>query len=70
MRHIFAANLIRYRHSLGMNQVEFAESIGVTRHRLNSWETGQCYPKISMLLKLCDYMGTKDIYSLLTVKGC
>lgn len=68
MRHIFASNLVRYRNSLGMSQSEFAESIGVTVQRLNAWETGQCFPKVTMLLKLCDYMGTKDIYSLLTVK--
>lgn len=69
MRHIFAHNIYQYRKSTGLTQSEFAQSIGVTVQRLKAWEDGLCYPKISMLLKICDYIGTKDIYSLLTIKN-
>lgn len=68
MRYIFADNIIRWRLRHNLGQSEFADLLGVDRQRVNSWESGICYPKVSMMLKLCDLIGYKDIYKLVTEK--
>ena len=68
MRHIFAHNLTYLRHQLGMSNTEFADAIGITVQRLNAWEKGDCFPKYSAMIKLCDFIGNRDIYSLITQK--
>lgn len=66
MRHIFSENLVKYRHKMGLSQREMAESLGITKERVASWENNLCYPNIEAMLKICDFIGNKNIYKLLT----
>lgn len=66
MNAIFSHNLVKYRHKMGLSQREIAESLGVTRERYVSWENNLCYPNMAYMLKLCDFIGNKNIYKLVT----
>lgn len=68
MLYIFAENVRKFRNEVGMTQSELSEELGISIQRLISWENGQCYPKMTMFVKLCEYMGYKDIYRLVTEK--
>lgn len=63
---VFAANITKLRMKRKLSIADVARDLDVTWERVNNWETGICYPKMNLLLKVCDYYEYKDIYNLLT----
>lgn len=50
-------NIKRLRLQYGMNQVEFAQKMGVSKQCVSNWENDNVLPSIEMLVKLADYFG-------------
>lgn len=67
---IFSINITKIRHSKRMSQQEMADGLGIGVRRYAAWEEGRCYPKVSMMIKLCDFIGDKNIYDLVTKPIC
>lgn len=63
---VFAANITKLRMKRKLSLAQAAKELGIDPERINNWEIGICYPKMDMLLKLCDYYDYKDIYNLMT----
>lgn len=53
---------LRVRH--GLNQVEFAKRIGVTKQCISNWENDNVQPSIEMLVKIADFFGVTTDYIL------
>ena len=47
-------NIRKMRTSRGMNQVEFAKLLGVTKQCVSNWENDNVLPSIEMLVKIAD----------------
>ncbi len=47
-------NIKKLRLSHGMNQVEFAKLVGVTKQCVSNWENDNVLPSVEMLLKIAD----------------
>lgn len=60
----FSENLQYYRARHGITQEQLAERLDVSRQSVSKWESGQSYPEMDTLLKLCDLFGT-DLDTLL-----
>lgn len=52
MKEIIAANLLRYRKSLGLSQEQLAEQAGVTRQSINNYENAKTLPDSKILSAL------------------
>lgn len=50
-------NIRQLRLQLGINQVEFAARIGVTKQCVSNWESDNVLPSIEMLTRLADFFG-------------
>ena len=50
-------NIRSLRQQHGINQVEFAERIGVTKQCVSNWENDNVLPSIEMLARLADFFG-------------
>lgn len=48
----------------GMNQVQLAERLGVTKSAVNAWETGTNSPSLSYIIKLAQIFGVSTDYLL------
>ncbi|MBE6702493.1 MAG: helix-turn-helix transcriptional regulator [Ruminococcaceae bacterium] len=48
----------------GMNQVDFAARIGVTKQCVSNWENDNVLPSIEMLVKLADFFRVSTDYLL------
>ena len=48
----------------GMNQVQLAERLGVTKSAVNSWETGTNSPSLNYIIKLAQIFGVSTDYLL------
>ena len=59
MLHSLNENIKRMRIARGMNQVEFAKLIGVTKQCVSNWENDNVIPSIEMLLKIADTFNVK-----------
>ena len=46
-----------YRKKLGLTQEELAKQLGVTNQSVSKWETAQCYPDVTLLLRLAEIYG-------------
>lgn len=46
--------LVALRESKGMNQDEFAASLGTIKQHISLWETGKSIPSIISLIKICN----------------
>ena len=57
-------NIKRLRLQYGMNQVEFAQKMGVSKQCVSNWENDNVLPSIEMLVKLADYFGVTVDYLL------
>lgn len=57
-------NIKELRLRYGMNQVEFAEVIGVTKQCVSNWENDNVMPSIEMLIKLSDFFKVSTDYLL------
>ena len=54
MLHSLNENIKRLRIARGMNQVEFARLIGVTKQCVSNWENDNIVPSVDMLVKIAD----------------
>ena len=59
MLHSLNENIKRMRIARGMNQVEFAKLIGVTKQCVSNWENDNVIPSIEMLVKIADTFNVK-----------
>ena len=59
MLHSLNENIKRLRIARGMNQVEFARLIGVTKQCVSNWENDNVIPSIEMLVKIADAFNVK-----------
>ena len=57
-------NIKRLRISHGMNQVEFARILGVTKQCVSNWENDNVLPSIDMLTKIADVFKVKTDFLL------
>ena len=48
-------NIKRLRTKAGLNQVEFAKKMGVTKQCVSNWENDNVVPSVEMLVKLADF---------------
>lgn len=54
MPNTLSENIRQFRIAHGMNQVQFASRIGVTKQCVSNWENGNVLPSIEMLARLAD----------------
>lgn len=57
-------NIKRLRQARGMNQVELASALGVTKQCVSNWENDNIIPSIEMLIKLADIFRVSTDYLL------
>ncbi len=57
-------NIKSLRISTGLNQVEFAKKIGVSKQCVSNWENDNVLPSIEMLVKLSDFFNVSTDYLL------
>ncbi len=69
-------NIKKLRISQGMNQVVFAEKLGVTKQCVSNWENDNVLPSVEMLIKIAetfcvttDYLIGKDSSELIDVSS-
>lgn len=53
----FGDNLSILRKSKKMSQEKLAEKVGVSRQSVSKWETGEAYPEMNNILRLCQIFG-------------
>lgn len=49
-------NIKNLRMKAGLNQVEFARKMGITKQCVSNWENDNVVPSVEMLLKLSDFL--------------
>ena len=49
---MFETRIKALRTSLGLNQVEFAAQLSVTKQSVSNWENGNILPSLDMLMKI------------------
>ena len=64
MLHSLNENIKLLRIANGMNQVEFAGIVGVTKQCVSNWENDNVLPSIEMLIKIADIFKVKTDYLL------
>ncbi len=58
-------NIIKeLRLAYGMNQVEFAKKLLVTKQTISNWENNNIQPSIDMLIKIADFFNVSTDYLL------
>ncbi|MBQ4108186.1 MAG: helix-turn-helix transcriptional regulator [Clostridia bacterium] len=57
-------NIKRLRTQAGLNQVEFAKKMSVTKQCVSNWENDNVVPSIEMLVKLADFFKVTTDYML------
>ena len=62
--HFLNENIRKLRIARGMNQVEFAKTINVTKQCVSNWENDNVVPSIDMLCKIADFFGVSTDYLL------
>ena len=61
---MFETRIKALRTSLGLNQVEFAAQLNVTKQSVSNWENGNILPSIDMLIKICTTYSVSADYLL------
>ncbi len=64
MKNALSENIKSLRIQNGMNQVEFAKKISVTKQCVSNWENDNVLPSIEMLVKLADFFNVSTDYLL------
>ncbi len=64
MAYALNENIKHLRLSHGMNQVEFAKLINVTKQCVSNWENDNVLPSIEMLVKIADVFNVTTDYLL------
>ena len=57
-------NIKKLRIARGLNQVEFAKILGVSKQCVSNWENDNVMPSIEMLVKIADYFNVTTDYVL------
>jgi len=57
-------NIKRLRMARGLNQVEFARIMGVSKQCVSNWENDNIMPSIEMLIKIADFFNVTTDYIL------
>lgn len=57
IREIISKNIIKYRKSLGLTQLELAEKLNYSDKTLSKWERGESIPDVITLKQLADLFG-------------
>ena len=57
-------NIKKLRLAKGLNQVEFAKIICVTKQCVSNWENDNVVPSVEMLCKIADFFGVSTDYLL------
>ena len=57
-------NIKKLRMAKGLNQVEFAKSLSVTKQCVSNWENDNVIPSIEMLCKIADFFEVSTDYLL------
>ena len=79
----FSSNLRRLRKRAGLSQDALAEKLSVARQTVSSWERGNSYPDLDMLVRISDalrcwapafltgmaFLGLQKIIDLLKERG-
>lgn len=64
MLHSFNENVKKLRTARGLNQVEFAKLLGVSKQCVSNWENDNIMPSIEMLVKIADLFNVTVDYVL------
>lgn len=67
MNSIFANNLKKLRTDSGMSQLKLAKILNVSPQRYAQWETGKAWPRIPVLLEICNHFNYYNLHELLTL---
>ena len=57
-------NIKKLRLARGINQVEFARVLGVSKQCVSNWENDNIMPSLEMLLKIADFFNVTTDYIL------
>ena len=57
-------NIKRLRLARGLNQVEFAKAMGVSKQCVSNWENDNVMPSIEMLVKIANFFEVSTDYLL------
>ena len=57
-------NIKKLRLARGLNQVEFAKAMGVSKQCVSNWENDNVMPSIEMLVKISDFFNVTTDYVL------
>lgn len=57
-------NIKKLRSARGLNQVEFAKLMGVSKQCISNWENDNVIPSIDMLLKMATFFNVSTDYIL------
>ena len=57
-------NIKKLRIARGLNQVEFAKILGVSKQCVSNWENDNVMPSIEMLVKISDFFNVTTDYVL------
>ena len=57
-------NIKKLRVERGLNQVEFAKKINVTKQCVSNWENDNVVPSVEMLVRLADFFSVSTDYLL------
>ena len=61
---ILNENIKKLRLARGLNQVEFAKAMGVSKQCVSNWENDNVMPSIEMLVKIADFFNVTTDYVL------
>lgn len=61
---MFATRIKYLRQSAGINQVQLAEKLGVSKQSISNWENDNIMPSIDMLVKIADFFAVTADYLL------
>jgi hypothetical protein len=67
-REIFSRNLRNFIIAFDMSEEKFQKELHISYDRMHSWLVCKSYPKIDMIVKICDAFKFRDIYRLVTEK--
>lgn len=61
---MFNSQLKKLRTNSGINQIQLAEALGVTKQSISNWENDNILPSVEMLIKIADYFKVSTDYLL------
>lgn len=65
-RSVFSDNMKWLIHDSKLSVDQLCKDLNLSKHRVNRWLTGVCYPTNEVMVQLCHYFRYYDIFALLT----